>query len=105
MNRILYFIIILSTPIAAKTQSGKNWYYYVDEQNLAIRGYDLVSFFSESGTANPDGPSEGLSSITFVHEGITYRFADENNRLAFSKNPNRYLSIAFEAKRLKIFKF
>jgi len=68
-------------------QDGGFWYYNVDENNLALRGYDLVSYFSDAS----DGPLMGLAENAFEYQGITYHFATRINMNRFRKNPALYL--------------
>ncbi|GAA0785754.1 YHS domain-containing (seleno)protein [Roseibium denhamense] len=51
---------------------------------LALTGYDPVSYFS--GRA----PQKGTGDLTASHRGLTYRFANAQNRDAFKANPARY---------------
>ena len=57
----------------------------VDEEGLALQGYDPVSYLDKAG------PKEGRKEHALVHRGITYRFASETNRAAFLAEPARYL--------------
>ena len=54
--------------------------------DLAIDGYDPVSYFPEGGGA----PREGRRQLTAAHRGITYRFTSEANRALFRSLPERY---------------
>ncbi|CAN0503583.1 unnamed protein product, partial [Phaeothamnion confervicola] len=57
--------------------------HYNIKTNLAIEGYDPVSYF--------DGePIEGKSNITHVYKGITYRFSSQANQAKFKTNPDTY---------------
>jgi len=56
-----------------------------DRTGLAVGGYDVVSYFQEGG------PKKGDFQITSEHGGAVYRFANEENRDAFAKQPERYL--------------
>lgn len=56
----------------------------VDDNGLAVGGYDVVSYFS--GKA-----AKGKKSITATHKNVTYRFATVSNRDAFKKNPSQYM--------------
>lgn len=51
---------------------------------LALHGYDAVSYFD--GT----GPVEGSKAISFEWGGATWRFATEEHKAAFVKNPEKY---------------
>ena len=57
----------------------------IDRDNLALQGYDLVSYFTDS-TAMP-----GSAEFTAVHEGAVYRFVSAAHRDAFTTNPARYV--------------
>lgn len=52
---------------------------------LGVKGYDLVSYF------NAAEPLEGKKSIVLTHEGVTYRFANEENKALFVANPTQYI--------------
>ncbi len=52
---------------------------------LAVRGYDVVSYFIGEGV-----PVEGAEEFTVRHEGFDYRFANEDNAKAFIEEPSKY---------------
>lgn len=52
---------------------------------VALGGYDLVSYFSEAG------PQAGLAEFTVEHNGLLYRFTNEDNRADFVEAPQQYL--------------
>ena len=56
----------------------------VDDNGLAIGGYDVVAYFL--GNAK-----KGLESYSTKYNGATYYFANRANRNAFKKEPERYL--------------
>lgn len=51
---------------------------------LAMRGYDPVSYFTNGA------PARGNWKITAQHNDATYRFASEENKAKFMKNPAAY---------------
>ena len=51
---------------------------------LMLRGYDPVSYFTQSK------PVPGQLGIKAEHDGVTYRFASEENRRVFAANPAKY---------------
>jgi len=51
--------------------------------SIAISGMDPVSFYV-------DAPAVGSESIQETHQGVTYRFSTDGNRLVFLANPNKY---------------
>jgi YHS domain-containing protein len=56
----------------------------VDENGLAIGGYDVISYF--------DGKAQkGSAKFTAEQNGATYRFVSAEHRDAFKKAPAKYL--------------
>lgn len=56
----------------------------LDAQGLALKGYDPVSYFQQSG------PVQGNTNLTERYEGATYQFANSANQAAFKANPTKY---------------
>lgn len=56
----------------------------LDEQGVALQGYDPVSYFS------PGGPAKGDASLKVARDGVTYLFANDKNHQAFMAAPERY---------------
>ena len=54
------------------------------KKSLAVKGYDVTSYFA-------DGPVKGDKKITVEHQGLTYRFASEENKALFEVSPEKYL--------------
>ena len=50
-----------------------------------VQGYDLVSYHTS------DGPVRGNGHHLSVHDGVTYLFANKENKQAFDQNPQKYL--------------
>ena len=59
----------------------------VDEEGLAIQGYDPLSYFPEGGGR----ARKGSSDFTATHDGITYAFASAAHRASFLEDPERYM--------------
>jgi YHS domain-containing protein len=55
-----------------------------DANDLAIKGYDPVSYFTGSQ------PKVGNSELTATHKGAIYRFTSVANRDMFKNNPEKY---------------
>lgn len=55
-----------------------------DANDLAIHGYDAVSYFSKSG------PVKGKSKYRVSYKDAIYHFATESNRNAFRADPAKY---------------
>lgn len=73
----LALVAIISITAGAQTKP-------VDENGLAIGGYDVVSYFSNKAL-------KGDAKITAKHNNATYLFATSANRDAFKANPTKYL--------------
>jgi len=52
---------------------------------LAMQGYDPVAYFTDGA------PAKGSYKITSIYNDATYRFASEEHKAAFEKNPEAYL--------------
>lgn len=55
------------------------WY-----NNLAIRGYDTVAYFTDSQAV------EGSKDYEYEWKGATWRFINANNQKLFEENPEAY---------------
>jgi hypothetical protein len=58
-------------------------------ENVGVGGYDPVSYFPEGGSK----PQKGFVLRNHVHDGITYRFATDENLSRFKANPEKYLPL------------
>ncbi len=56
----------------------------VSDGGLALEGYDPVSYFDLQ-------PTRGDSGVTATHDGITYHFANSDNRTRFLTGPESYV--------------
>lgn len=76
--------VLAAFPVAqAQTPSGKILV-NVNDQGVALQGYDPVAFFSDGR------PAKGDPSITTRHAGATYWFATPENKATFEAAPERY---------------
>ena len=56
-------------------------------ESVGAAAYDPVSYFPEGGGK----PQKGLISVSIEQDGVTYRFASEENKARFQKNPARFV--------------
>ena len=85
MTRRLIFIAALL--LASFTFAGCATHNTVSDGgdgNLMLKGHDPVAYF----TLNK--PVPGRADIKAEHEGVTYRFMNEENRALFVKNADKY---------------
>jgi len=73
----------LAEPTLAEIRLDR---FQLTDKNLAIAGYDPVSYFPEGGSE----PAKGTKDMELVHKGIRYRFASAEHRDAFKANPDKY---------------
>jgi YHS domain-containing protein len=81
---ISFFALLWST--LAFAQIDRNSAAYNLEAGLALKGYDPVSYFAEGGSL----PQKGKSTLSIDYKGVTYFFANNNNREVFKTMPERY---------------
>lgn len=56
----------------------------VDKNDIAIKGYDPVSYFVEGS------PVKGSADYTATYKNAIYKFSSAKNRNAFQSNPDKY---------------
>lgn len=85
MKAVLISIVIGFSAItysSAQSEASRINHFNVSK-NVAIQGYDPVSYFSGK-------PLEGKSDIRSKHKGVTYQFANQANLARFKENPDKY---------------
>ncbi len=75
----LFFVVITFAQNDAKRLSQYNL-----ENKIAIQGYDPVAYFKQSKAI------KGKKEIAAAYQGVTYYFASQSNKDAFTKNPTSY---------------
>lgn len=79
---LLIYLSILGYPLLAQQPQVRQKEFNVKD-NLALQGFDPVSYFSGE-------PAEGKSSLRFTYKGIIYQFANANNLNTFKNAPDKY---------------
>ncbi len=80
-------VLGLSAARAVGVESPSQHRFNLLGEQVGVAGYDPVSYCPEGGAR----PQRGIFKITAEYQGVTYRFASEEHRAAFQKNPDRYL--------------
>lgn len=84
MKLVVFTLLIAVLLIGASCQSGEKFKSMnVDSKNLAINGFDTVSYFD-------DGLSAGDPKFSFVWKDATWHFKNGENLEKFKKNPEQY---------------
>jgi YHS domain-containing protein len=81
-NVLLILLWCCSFCSTAQTTSLRQKHFNL-KNNIALEGYDLVSYFEGK-------PIEGKKQFTYQHQGITYLFNSVTNRSKFMTNPDKY---------------
>lgn len=77
--------LLLMIPVSGISQTGERWYYNIDENNLAVQGYDVVEYFTKNKAI------QGVSNFTESYRKIVYYFSSYANQKKFRNNPESYL--------------
>jgi YHS domain-containing protein len=83
MKSLLFLSVIFSVQVlVAQSEDARKKNFNV-KKNVAIDGYDPVSYF--------DGkPTEGESKWSYVYKGVGYQFSTAANLTKFKTNPDKY---------------
>ncbi len=82
-HTLLYAIFFTLFCIQANAQPAARQKNFNLTKNVAIEGYDPVSYFKGK-------PEKGSATYTFSYEGVTYHFSNAANLAAFKQNPAGY---------------
>lgn len=83
MNRLILLILVFSGFLSNAQSDDTRKKNFNVKKNIALEGYDPVSFFSNK-------PEEGEEEINFTYKGITYYFVNAANQSKFKANPEKY---------------
>lgn len=78
----LIFALLFASPLTAFADSPT--IYTSWKNNLAVNGYDPVSFFSGK-------PIEGKAELSYTYEGAEWQFSSRGNLELFKTNPSAFL--------------
>lgn len=76
-------VIIMAPPTNLLQDENVRKKHFNHENNLALQGYDPVSYFY-------DGAKKGKSSISYTYKSLVYYFISEEFKIAFKNNPEKY---------------
>lgn len=81
-NLLLLLLLFVGQILFAQTDEARKKNYNI-KKNLAIEGYDPVSYFDNK-------PTEGESKWNFTYKSIRYQFSNMANLAKFKSNPEKY---------------
>lgn len=67
---------------------AKPVYVGVDGANIAVGGYDAVSYFESDGV-----PVKGSAEFTVAHDGAVYQFASAEHAARFAADPDAFMPL------------
>lgn len=81
---ILILFVVISSTLSFSQTAAKRTKEFNLEKGVAIQGYDPVAYFTQKKAV------KGKSALTANYEGVTYYFASQANKEAFTKTPASY---------------
>lgn len=81
---VLFFTLLISVIMTVPAYADKDMIYTPWNNNLAVGGYDAVSFFSGK-------PQEGKEDFTLEFAGAEWRFFTQGNLELFKTNPEAFM--------------
>ena len=83
---LLRYALILILLFQVNILFAEQVNYNVDNENIALHGYDPVSYFQEQ-------PTKGKRALTYKYNDISYIFSNEKNMKIFMNRPDDYLPV------------
>jgi len=84
MKKVAFLLLAMALSLVALSQADIRVKQFNTVEGLAINGYDPVAYFTKNKAI------EGKKKWSYLHEGITYYFADSSNRALFINTPKNY---------------
>jgi len=79
MKKLFFLLFLFSSSVFAADAIYTPWH-----NNLAIRGYDTVAYFTENA------PVKGKKTHNMEWQGATWRFSSGENLALFKADPEKY---------------
>ena len=87
MKKIFFTLLLASIQLVAIAQNTeiakRQKHFNLSKSNLALEGYDAVSYFKNK-------PQKGDAKFSVINNGVTYYFASKENLETFKSNPEKY---------------
>jgi len=78
-------LLTLTPALSAGEMEHEKGHYLTNAKGVFLDGYDVVAYF-EAGKA-----MKGKKKYAAEHNGVTFRFSDEENMKAFQEDPEKFL--------------
>lgn len=86
MKHLILFLSFAISGISLLAQDTTQGSKLNLENGIAVKGYDVVSYFKGD-------PTKGKVNITKQYKETTYQFQNESNLNDFNKNPEKYIPV------------
>ena len=86
MKHLILFLSFAISGISLLAQDTTQGSKLNLEDGIAVKGYDVVSYFNGK-------PTKGKVNITKQYKETTYQFQNESNLNAFNINPEKYIPV------------
>ena len=86
MKHLILFLSFAISGISLLAQDTSKGSKLNLEDGIAVKGYDVVSYFNGE-------PTEGKANFTKRYKETTYQFHNESNLNTFIKNPEKYIPV------------
>lgn len=80
----LWILFSLFSAFGLAAETTKLWYYNIDNQQLAIHGYDVVAYFNGKAM-------KGDAQFQASWQGLTYHFSNRVHLQQFKAEPSKYV--------------
>lgn len=87
LGAISAFAVLAGAALADTMKGASRTSHDLLGEGVGLVAYDPVSYFPDGGSK----PVKGHIMISAEYDGVTYRFASEEHKAIFQKNPAKYI--------------
>jgi YHS domain-containing protein len=87
LGAISVFAVLAGAALADTMKGASRTSHDLLGEGVGLVAYDPVSYFPDGGSK----PVKGHIMISAEYDGVTYRFASEQHKAIFQKNPAKYI--------------
>ena len=88
---LMFFVTYMASFAQEQSEETRIHHYNIDDDGIALSGYDAVSYFSEeTKKVKYEKPKKGKKEFKYHYQGIDYLFSNDNNKNKFISNPSKF---------------
>jgi len=80
---LLIYVLLIGTDVVAQDKELRLETYNVNSDQIAVEGYDVVSYFMGQ-------PRKGKDALAYKYEGVIYCFSNSENLDLFKRQPEKF---------------